>query len=92
MEQIMSTLKLPTINSVSELADFWDNHDLTDFEEQLEEVVEPVFERKAETIVEIRLPSNYITAIRKVATSKGVGQATLIQQWVFERLQLAGAV
>ena len=34
---------LPTIDSIQQLAEFWDNHDLTDFEEELEEVAEPVF-------------------------------------------------
>jgi hypothetical protein len=36
---------LPKANSIQKLAEFWDNHDLTDFEEQLEMVVEPVFVR-----------------------------------------------
>ncbi|HET6884176.1 MAG TPA: hypothetical protein VFI31_28735 [Pirellulales bacterium] len=40
-----SKTPLPTTQSVSELADFWDTHDLTDFDHQLEEVTEPVFER-----------------------------------------------
>lgn len=39
---------LPNTDSVQELARFWDNHDLTDFDNQLEEVTEPVFERKCE--------------------------------------------
>ena len=38
-------MKLPKIDSVEELAEFWDTHDLTDFEEELEEVTEPVFGR-----------------------------------------------
>jgi hypothetical protein len=32
-------------DSIHELAQFWDTHDLTDFEDELEEVTEPVFER-----------------------------------------------
>ena len=31
--------------SIQELAHFWDTHDLTDFDDQLEEVKEPVFEQ-----------------------------------------------
>ena len=42
----MSTDKVPRADSIHELARFWDTHDLTDFEEQLEEVAEPVFERE----------------------------------------------
>ena len=44
---------LPQRDSVQELAQFWDTHDLTEFADELEEVLEPVFER--ETIVEIHL-------------------------------------
>lgn len=40
--------RLPATDSVRELASFWDTHDLTDFDNQLEVVAEPVFERKRE--------------------------------------------
>jgi hypothetical protein len=36
--------KIPETDSVEELARFWDTHDLTDFEDELEEVSEPVFD------------------------------------------------
>ena len=39
----MNTAKIPETDSIQELAQFWDTHDLTDFEEQLEEVTERVF-------------------------------------------------
>ena len=32
-------------DSIQGLADFWDKNDLTDFDDELEEVDEPVFER-----------------------------------------------
>jgi hypothetical protein len=38
--------RLPTTDSIEELASFWDTHDLTDFEDQLEVVAEPVFARE----------------------------------------------
>src|SRR5262245_42626287 len=45
MEKPMKTPKLPSTDSIQELAKFWDTHDLTDFEEELAEVTEPVFVR-----------------------------------------------
>ena len=36
---------LPSTDSIQELAKFWDTQDVTDFEDDLEEVREPVFER-----------------------------------------------
>ena len=41
----MKKPKLPAIDSIQELAEFWDTHDLTDFEGELEEIPEPVFVR-----------------------------------------------
>jgi len=42
----MSKPELPKTDSISELAEFWDNHDLTDFEDQLEDVPDRVFTRQ----------------------------------------------
>ena len=39
----MNDSEIPNTESIKELAEFWDTHDLTDFEDQLEEVKEPVF-------------------------------------------------
>lgn len=40
MEKPMSSREIPETDSIEELARFWDTHDLTDFEEELEEVTE----------------------------------------------------
>jgi hypothetical protein len=40
--------KIPNIDSIEELAAFWDTHDLMDFEDELEEVEEPVFDRDSD--------------------------------------------
>ena len=42
----MGKLEIPSTDSVEELARFWDTHDATDFEDEVEEVTEPVFVRK----------------------------------------------
>lgn len=42
----MIQTKIPQTNSIEEMARFWDTHDLTDFQDELEEMPEPVFERK----------------------------------------------
>ena len=41
----MKTPEIPTTDSIQDLAKFWDKHDLTDFEDMLEEIPDPVFER-----------------------------------------------
>lgn len=45
MSRKINRRELPKTDSVAELAKFWDVHDLTDFEDKLEEVTEPVFEK-----------------------------------------------
>jgi hypothetical protein len=50
MERPMKKTKLPRTDSIQELAEFWDTHDLTDFEDELEEVGELRKEMKAQRI------------------------------------------
>ena len=42
MEEEMRPQRIPNTDSIEELSKFWDTHDLTDFEDQLEEVRAPV--------------------------------------------------
>ena len=66
------------------MAEFWDSHDLTDFEDELEEVTEPVFER--ETVVKIYLPKAEVETVKKIAKSQGIGYTELIRDWVLEKV------
>ncbi len=84
----MSELTIPTADSIEELARFWDTHDLTEFEDQLEEVPEPVFERKAETIF-VRLQPREAETVKRIARSRGIRQSDLIRNWVLEKLHAA---
>lgn len=83
----MSTERIPQTDSIEELARFWDTHDLTDFEEDLEEVGEPVFDR--ETVVKIHLQAEEAEAVKQIAKSQRVGYADLIRQWVLEKIHLS---
>jgi predicted DNA binding CopG/RHH family protein len=80
----MKPQKLPQTDSIQELAEFWDSHDLTDFGEELEEVAEHVFERAAK--VTIRLEPGEAAAVKRMAESMGVADVDLIHQWVLERI------
>ncbi len=48
----MNRTKMPQTDSIQKLAHFWDTHDLTDFEDEFEEVNEPVFELSPQLNVE----------------------------------------
>jgi len=71
----MKRESLPQSDSVQELARFWDTHDLTDFEDELEVVTEAVFER--ETVMRVPLPPNQAKVVKRIAKSKGVTSASL---------------
>ena len=78
--------KIPRFNGIEELARFWDTHDLTDFEEELEEVDEPVFDAEDQSVVSIRLEPNQAEALRRRAEATGVAQADLVREWIAEKL------
>lgn len=81
--------KIPQTDSITELARFWDTHDLTEFEEELEEVPESVFERDERTVVSIRLDPEQVAALRRFAQSAGVQETDLVAQWVREKLRVS---
>jgi predicted DNA binding CopG/RHH family protein len=80
----MKKSKLPKTDSIQQLAEFWDTHDLTDFEDELEEVAEPVFGRRAA----IKVPLEYreVEAVEQMARAKGVSREELIRAWVLQKL------
>lgn len=80
----MNSQRLPDTDSIQELANFWDTHDLTDFEDELEEVNEQAFERDTE--VTVHLESNDANALRAMAHARGVADSELVREWVLERI------
>lgn len=84
---MMNSTKIPKTDSIEELAQFWNSHDLTDFEAQLEEVKDPIFER--ESLISIRLYPQEVTAVKAVAKSKGIDYHDLIREGVLEKVSNA---
>ena len=90
MEKAMKKRKLPSTDSVEELARFWDTHDVTDFEDELEEVTEPVFVRAKGASLSIVLPPADVRRLKGIARSMGVRETTVVRQWIVEKLRPAG--
>jgi hypothetical protein len=78
-------MKLPTTDSIQELAEFWQAHDMTDAADELIEVASP-FNRSGEAAVAVPLTPAERQALRKLASAKGVPEASLLHEWVAERL------
>jgi predicted DNA binding CopG/RHH family protein len=84
MEKPINCPKSPQTDAIEELARFWDTHDLTEFEEELEEVTEPVFEHSA--VMNIHLQPEEIEAVKEMAQTKGIGSEELIREWILEKI------
>ena len=80
----MNCTNIPQTDSIRELAHFWDTHDLTDFEDELEEVDEPVFELSAQLLV--ALAPGELETLNALAKSRGISAENLIREWVVERI------
>jgi hypothetical protein len=81
---LMKKPKLPKTDSIEKLAKFWDTHDLTDFDDELVEVVEPVFGRRI--AVKVPLESGEVSAVERLARAKGTSPEELIRAWVLQEL------
>lgn len=82
-------MKIPTTDSIRELAEFWDTHDLTAFEDELEEAKQRVFEREGGHSVRVLLTDEERRAIQEMAAARGVSADVLIREWVKEKLGAA---
>ena len=83
----MRSRRIPDTDSIEELARFWDSHDVTDFEGQLEEIRTPVFVRGTEATFAIALTPKDVQALRRIARSQGVKEGMLVRKWVREKLR-----
>jgi hypothetical protein len=80
----MKKPRLPKTDSITKLAEFWDSHDLTDFQDELEEVTEPVFVRR--TAIKVPLEPHEAKAVERMAHAKGVSREELVRAWVLQKV------
>jgi len=92
----MSVNKIPKFKTEEEEARFWDEHDTTDFigdfeptEIELDQELKEKILNKSEPKkpITIRLETNQIEAVKKIAISKGLPYQTLIRMWINEAIR-----
>ena len=83
----MKGQRIPNTDSIEELSRFWDTHDLTDFDDQLEEVRTPIFARRKEPTVAIALTPKEAETLKRMAEDEGVEEGKLVRNWVREKLR-----
>ena len=82
-----SSPRVPNTDPIDELARFWDEHDLADFADDLEEVSTRVFSRRKETTVAVALTAREAQALRQLADAEGINESKLVREWVREKLR-----
>lgn len=94
MEGPMKKAELPNTDSIRKLAEFWDTHDLTDFEGELDEVAEPVFVRDPRASgggeISVPLDRREAEAVERLARAKGVSREQLVRAWVLQKIARPG--
>ena len=81
MEEPMKSPQFPQTDSIKGLAEFWDTHDITDFEEQMEEVGDafrPIFK--------VYLAPREAAELERMALANGMGCEELLRKWVLEKI------
>ncbi|MCE7939329.1 MAG: hypothetical protein DYG90_12250 [Chloroflexi bacterium CFX6] len=78
--------RIPEFASREEEAEFWDNHDFSEFEDELKSVKVRFAKRLSQGLA-VRFDEETLEALRTQAKRKGIGPTTLVRMWVIERLR-----
>ncbi len=78
--------RIPQFSSRQEEADWWDTHDLADYQDEFK-TVKVRFAKNLSQGITIRLDPETLTQLRTQAHRKGMGPTTLARMWILEHLQ-----
>lgn len=80
--------RIPDFKSRTEMAKFWDTHDVSDYWDELKPVRVKVANNLSQGLT-IRLDSNTLNSLRLKAQKKGIGPTTLARMWIMENVYAA---
>ena len=78
--------RIPDFKSRQEMAQWWDTHDLADYQDEFK-TVEAKFAKNLSEGITIRLDPKTLNKLRSQAHKKGIGPTTLARMWIKENLQ-----
>ena len=76
--------RIPEFKNREEEAEFFDTHDMADFQDEFK-TVKAKFAKNLSEGITIRLDSQTLSELRSRAQEKGVGPTTLARMWVIEQ-------
>lgn len=83
--------RIPIFKNVEEEAEFWDTHDLTELEDELELVTDVRFVKaRPQKALTVRLDQDTFAAVSQEARKQGIGSSTLARLWILERVRAGG--
>ena len=84
------TSRIPRFQTVAEEAAFWDEHDLTEFEDELEEV-DVQFVRPGSRLLNVDLDEETLAELNTAARNQKMRASTLVRRWIVEQLKRTDA-
>jgi hypothetical protein len=78
--------KLPQFQTLDELVAFWDDHDFTDYAEEMEEVGEEGLPGQRQPMLQVTLDQYSWERLNELAGQRGLSLDQLARQWLEERL------
>jgi predicted DNA binding CopG/RHH family protein len=76
--------KLPGFESVDEEVEFWENHDVTDFLDELEDLDDVEYKQGKDRVVSVRLPQELVDKLKAYAKSQEIPHTTLVRRWIID--------
>jgi len=86
---MIQTKKLPKFKNEDEERDFWSNHDLTDYFDMSQAIINPVLQnlKPSTRTVSIRLPESLIAALKTLANKRDVPYQSLVKIILSEKVK-----
>ncbi len=77
--------RIPEFSSREEEAEWFDTHDMADYQDQFK-TVRARFARNLTEALNVRLDKATLASLREIARARGIGPTTLVRMWILERL------
>ena len=67
---------------MDEEVEFWENHDVTDFLDELEDLDDVEYKQGKDRVISVRLPQGLVDKLKAYAKSQDIPYTTLIRRWI----------
>ena len=83
-------MKIPEFTTLEDMAQFWDSHEITEFEDELREVREPIFDHLQRRAIIVMLDAEQYTLLNSIAEQEHLNAMSLVHEWVVMLIEQKG--